>query len=128
MDVEVERAGHQERPVGPQHTPHFLEAAPEARHVLEGAHGDDGAEGGVGEGQFLHVGDLIDAGAGAGVDAEVFLAAEERPQVGDVFLPGHLIRADFQDGFGQVKGLGDGAGDSVQDPVHAVASSSGERR
>ena len=54
-------------------------------------------------GSCLDVADQVDAGPGPDVEADVRPAGEERAQVGDLLLPGDLVRADLEDRLGQGK-------------------------
>ena len=95
-----------------------LQAAPEVANVLKRVEDDDGAEGAVGKGEVLDIGDLIHPWSRPRVDAEVRLPLKEGPQLRDLFLPLDLVGADFQNGLGQIEGLSDGAGHAVQKVIH----------
>src|SRR5205807_7548100 len=96
VNVKVKGTANKQNPVRPEHAMDFLEAAPEVRHMLERAHGNDRAEGALGERQGLDIGDLVHPWSRARVDADVILARKERPQVGNLFLPCNLIGTDFE--------------------------------
>ena len=90
--------------------------------MLEGVHGDDGAEGATWEWEGFDIRDLIDARPRADVDAQIVAAGKETAQVGDFFLARNLIGTDFQNGPRQFKALGHGPRHAVEKLVHAGGS------
>src|SRR5262249_30541241 len=123
MDVEIERAGQQQGPIRTQHAVDFVETPPEAGYVFQGVHGDNGSHGSTRLRQRFHVRHEIDPLPWLNVHADGWLCPKQRPQVGNLFLAGHLLRADFQDRTGQIEGLRNCPDHAVEKLVHAAASS-----
>src|SRR5437899_1193875 len=79
VDVKIEGTANKQNAVRPEHAMDFLEAAPEARHMLERTHGDDCAESALGERQGLDIRNLVHPWSRARVDAEIIFTRKERP-------------------------------------------------